>query len=182
MTKEEFKVLVKGMKAVYTQETFIPDKFAFDMWYGMLGDLDYKITGLAIKAYMAVGKFPPTIADIREKYTEVSRQRLESWDQAWGSVLMAIRRYGYPQEAAALESLSEITQRVVKRFGWQNLCMSEKIEIERANFRDAYNAESKYVKQRDILPLEVKTESGRLLEQETKKISERLTLEGKSDN
>lgn len=29
MTREEFKTLVKGMKAVYAQPTFIPDQDAF---------------------------------------------------------------------------------------------------------------------------------------------------------
>ena len=30
MEREEFKILVKAMKAVYAQPTFIPDKDAFD--------------------------------------------------------------------------------------------------------------------------------------------------------
>lgn len=28
MTRDEFKILVKGMKAVYAQQTFLPDKDA----------------------------------------------------------------------------------------------------------------------------------------------------------
>lgn len=31
MTREEFKTLVKGMKAVYAQPTFIPDQDAFNV-------------------------------------------------------------------------------------------------------------------------------------------------------
>ena len=39
MEREEFKILVKAMKAVYAQPTFIPDKDAFDVWYGLLQDV-----------------------------------------------------------------------------------------------------------------------------------------------
>ena len=42
MDREEFKVLVKGMKAVYAQPTFIPDQDAFNMWFALLGDLSMK--------------------------------------------------------------------------------------------------------------------------------------------
>ena len=42
MTREEFAVLVKAMKAVYSSENFIADKDAFDVWYGLLKDLPYE--------------------------------------------------------------------------------------------------------------------------------------------
>ena len=34
-----------------------------------------------------------------------------------------------------MESMSEITKQCVKRLGYQNLCRSESIEVDRANFR-----------------------------------------------
>ena len=71
MEREEFKILVKAMKAVYAQPTFIPDKDAFDVWYGLLQDLPYEQANLAIQKYMTSEKFPPTIADIRTKATEI---------------------------------------------------------------------------------------------------------------
>ena len=46
MEREEFKILVKAMKAVYAQPTFIPDKDAFDVWYGLLQDLPYEQANL----------------------------------------------------------------------------------------------------------------------------------------
>lgn len=176
MIRDDFKLLVKGMKAVYPQETFIPDSFAFDMWFDLLGDLDYHTAGLAIKSYMATGKFPPTIADIREKYAEVSQRRTESWDEAWGTVLMAIRKYGYPREAEALASLSERTRRVVKRFGWQNLCASEKIEVERSNFRDAYNSEAKRDKADGMIPIQIKSDSMKIIEAMEESLTARLSM------
>ena len=67
MEREQFKVLVKAMKAVYAQPTFIPDQDAFTVWFALLRDLPYKQAELAVQKHMATEKFPPTIADIREK-------------------------------------------------------------------------------------------------------------------
>ena len=66
MTKDEFKILCKGMKAVYPQSTFLPDADAFKVWYSLLQDLDYTIAQAAIQKYILTNKFPPTVADIRE--------------------------------------------------------------------------------------------------------------------
>lgn len=86
MEREEFKILVKAMKAVYAQPTFIPDKDAFDVWYGLLQDLPYEQANLAIQKYMTSERFPPTIADIRTKATEIIAPAEESMSelQAWG--------------------------------------------------------------------------------------------------
>ena len=46
MEREEFKTIVKGLKAVYAQPAFIPDADAFDVWYGMLRDLPYRQASL----------------------------------------------------------------------------------------------------------------------------------------
>ena len=52
MTREEFKTLVKGMKAVYAQPTFIPDQDAFNVWFELLKDIPYQQANVAIQKYM----------------------------------------------------------------------------------------------------------------------------------
>ena len=49
MTREEFKTLVKGMKAVYAQPTFIPDQDAFNVWFELLKDIPYQQANVAIQ-------------------------------------------------------------------------------------------------------------------------------------
>lgn len=100
MEREEFKILVKAMKAVYAQPTFIPDKDAFDVWYGLLQDLPYEQANLAIQKYMTSERFPPTIADIRTKATEIIAPAEESMSelQAWALVQRALRNSGYNSE------------------------------------------------------------------------------------
>lgn len=82
MEREQFKVLVKAMKAVYAQPTFIPDQDAFNVWFALLGDLPYKQAELAVQKHMATEKFPPTIADIREKAEQITS--VKEWTYAYG--------------------------------------------------------------------------------------------------
>ena len=138
MEFDEFKVLVKGLKAVYTSPNFLPDADSIKIWFQMLSDLDYKVASMAIQKYMVTGKYPPTIADIREQATHISVGDKPLWSDGWEEVVMAIRRYGSYQEAKALESMSELTRTAVKRLGFRNICMSENIMADRANFRMIY--------------------------------------------
>ena len=57
MEREEFKILVKAMKAVYAQPTFIPDKDAFDVWYGLLQDLPYEQANCVIRNIFGKSQF-----------------------------------------------------------------------------------------------------------------------------
>lgn len=97
MERNEFKTLAKGMKAVYAQPTFLPDQDAFNIWYELLKDLPYEQANIAIQKYMLTEKFPPTIADIRTKATEIVSPEDESMSEleAWAIVHKAICNSGY---------------------------------------------------------------------------------------
>ena len=138
MTKDEFKILCKGMKAVYTQSTFLPDADAFKVWYSLLQDLDYTIAQAAIQKYMLINEFPPTIADIRKNAVSVQAGDKKTWSEGWEEVMKAIGNFGSYREEEALESMSEITRKAVKKLGFRNICLSENITADRANFRTIY--------------------------------------------
>ena len=87
MTRDEFKVLVKGMKAIYSQATFIPDADAFNMWYALMGDLSYELCNVAIQKYMLTNKFPPTVAEIRELCAGVVNGDPLTWGESWERAL-----------------------------------------------------------------------------------------------
>lgn len=97
MTRDEFKILVKGMKAVYAQQTFLPDKDAFDMWFALLQDLPYKLANVAIQKHMLTERLPPTPAEIREKAAQMMEvpETEMSELEAWALVRKAIRNSGY---------------------------------------------------------------------------------------
>lgn len=100
MTKEQFKILVKAMKAVYTQPTFIPDQDAFDVWYSMLKDLDYAIASRAAQMHMQTEETPPTVAGIRKQSAKLKADETDDLNEtaAWSLVLKAIRRSTYYSE------------------------------------------------------------------------------------
>ena len=50
MDREQFSILVKAMKAVYSDPKFIADKDAFDVWYELLKDLPYMVCQTAISS------------------------------------------------------------------------------------------------------------------------------------
>lgn len=100
MTREQFKVLVKAMKAVYTNPCFIPDQDAFDVWYSMLKDLDYAIASRAVQMHLQTEESPPTVAGIRKQSVKLKADETDDLNEtaAWSLVLKAIRRSTYYSE------------------------------------------------------------------------------------
>lgn len=87
---------------------------------------------------MLTNKFKPTVAELREIYTDLVSPVLSDWSEGWEKVSKAIGHYGMYQEAAAMESFDEVTREVVKRLGFQNICLSENIVADRARFAEIY--------------------------------------------
>lgn len=170
MTFDEWKKLVKGLKSVYTSEKFLPDKDAVMIWYSLLKDLEYKTLNLAIQKYIATGKFPPTVAELRECAVGILEPLAQSdYGQGWEQVTKAIGKYGYCNAEEALASMDEVTRKCVKRLGWKNICMSENQVADRANFRQIYEQEIQRHREHKQLPESVR-EAIALTNSEVKKI------------
>lgn len=137
MTKLEFATLVVAMQAMYGED-FIGTEQALDVWYALLHDLDYQILSKVLQQYMLTNKFKPTVAELLEIYTELVSPTISDWREGWKKVSKAIGHYGMYQEKAAMESFDEITREVVKRLGFQNICLSENIVADRARFAEIY--------------------------------------------
>ena len=138
MTKQEFATLVVAMQAMYGED-FIGTEEALDVWYALLHDLDYQILAKALQQYMLTNKFKPTVAELREIYAELVSPVISDWSEGWEKVSRAIGHYGMYQEQA-MESFDEVTREVVKRLGFQNICLSENIVADRARFAEIYQA------------------------------------------
>ena len=159
MTKQEFATLVVAMQAMYGED-FIGTEEALDVWYALLHDLDYQILAKALQQYMLTNKFKPTVAELREIYAELVSPVLFDWSEGWEKVSKAIGHCGMYQEKAAMESFDEITREVVKRLGFQNICLSENIVADRARFAEIYQA----IKKRKRTELNVGSELSNLRE------------------
>lgn len=143
MDREEFKVLVKAMKAVYTDPKFIPDSYAFDVWYSLLQDLEYETTSMAVQKYILSNKFPPAISDIREQYVSVTHPKELSEMEAWSLVSKALRNgyYGAEQE---FEKLPKIVQKAVgspsQLRNWSQTSIESIENVIQSNFMRTYRS------------------------------------------
>lgn len=162
MDFEKFRVLVKGMRAVYTRDNFLPDMDTVKIWYSLLKDIPYDVLNVAIQKYMMQNKFPPTIADLRELSAELVNGQVKDWSDGWEQVLLAIRRYGMYEEGKALASMDELTRKCVERLGFRNICVSENIAADRANFRTIYQSYVEREKENSKLSLSVRTKMAQL--------------------
>ena len=161
MTREEFKTLVKGMKAVYAQPTFIPDQDAFNVWFELLKDIPYQQANVAIQKYMLTEKFPPTIADIREKATQIVESVDSSMSEleAWSLVRKAVRNSGY-HSVEEFEKLPEACQRAVGSAAnlkeWALMDSDQVATIEQSHFIRNYRTSVQRMKEEARLPENVR--------------------------
>ncbi len=139
MTLAEFAKIAKAIKAYYPRETVLPTEESVLLWYDILQDIDYEAMMIGLKKWVTTNKFAPQVSDLREMVAEISAPPVLGWEEAWGAVLDAIRRYGYYQQDAALDSLDELTRQAVKIMNFREICLSENVMADRAQFRDIYN-------------------------------------------
>ena len=159
MEVEEFKILVKTMKAVYTDPKFIPDKDAFDVWYSFLKNMDYKTASAAVGRYIATNKFYPAISDILQ--ANVSNANIDelNGEQAWSQVYKAIcnSAYNYREE---YEKLPPMIQKCVgspDNLHALSQMDSETVNsVEKSHFLRTYSSEQKRQKEFDSMPDSVK--------------------------
>lgn len=144
MTREEFAVLVKGMKAVYAQDTFMPDKDAFDIWYQLLAHLDYSVASAAIQIHMRTSKYVPKPADIIEQADYLCRDSDLGELEAWALVYKAICRSGYYAEEE-FEKLPAVVQKAVGNPAnlkeWSTMRIETIQSVEQSHFIRSYRAE-----------------------------------------
>ena len=162
MEREQFKVLVKAMKAVYAQPTFIPDQDAFNVWFALLGDLPYKQAELAVQKHMATEKFPPTIADIREKAEQITsvKETEMSELEAWAIVRKAIGRSNYYAEEE-FEKLPEACKMAVGNPSnlreWAMMDSDQVGTVEQSHFVRNYRTAMQRIKEDRRMPEKVRT-------------------------
>ena len=158
MEVEEFKVLVKTMKAVYTDPKFIPDKDAFDVWYSLLKDLDYQTASAAIGRHICSNKFPPTIADIRSLTSDNKHINDNEAEEAWVLVYKAIGNsiYNSVEEFNRLPYLAQKAVGGATNLRELAIADEESVLCEKGRFIRQYNAIQKREKELDSMPESVK--------------------------
>lgn len=105
----------------------------------MLADLDFERAEAAVLRLLATARFMPTIAEIRAAVGVVAHGTKRSGAEAWGDVHAAMRKYGSHRTPGVEFNFDDpIVVRLVRAFGWYDLCKSENPIADRARFIDAY--------------------------------------------
>ena len=136
MTKEEF---AKGMTflSVAYQKPLTADQVA--VWYSFFENDSLIEFKKAVQKLAVSTKFFPSIAELKEAIAEDAVGMLSA-DQAWDKVLYAVRKYGWCNAKAAMESLPPAAQLTVNHLGgFQRICEAEDLEWTRKDFMKAYD-------------------------------------------
>ena len=157
MTREELRNIIYVLKSVYTQQNFIPDQAAFNVWYEMLKDLPRDVAEQAARKHILSEKFPPAIADIRREAAEITapRDAILNELEAWHLVSRALRNsiYGGEQE---YERLPPAVRRAIGSpqtlRDWAVMDRADVETVEQSHFIRCYRAEQARAKNLAQLP------------------------------
>lgn len=156
MNKKEFSIFASALRTYYPKEKLLPNEQAMELWYNQLQDIPYKLAEVVLNKWVAIEKWSPSIADIRQQATELTSGTPKDWGNGWEQVEKAIRYIGQYNEQEALDSFDDITRQVVKRLGFVNLCLSENVMADRANFRMLYEQIAERNSKSEQLPEKVR--------------------------
>ena len=162
MTRKEFAKFCMALKTFYSRENLLPNNEAIELWYGQLQDIPFDLAEAVLNKWVATNKWSPSIADIRELAAEIKNPTVREWGDGWQDVLRAVSRYGSYNVDKALNSFDDITRKCVENIGFLNICQSENISVERANFRMQYEIYAKRKKQDAQLPEHLKIMIGQM--------------------
>lgn len=152
MNEQQFLVISTTIKAAYPNATILPDRASMNVWYELLKDLEYEACKSSVIELISTNKFPPSIAEIREKYSAKTNDRIKTPGEAYESVMTAISKFGRNEPQKAYETMDEATVKTVKQLGYGYLCNSENMMADRANFMKLYEVIAKEKKIESQLP------------------------------
>jgi hypothetical protein len=136
--KSEAAELVASLMAAYPSVQ--TNNATSRVYESMLADLDCRAANAAVAALIQTRQFMPTVAEIRATVLELSNGGVAPGGEQWGRVLDYVRRYGaYRTPGVDFQIEDATTARCVKALGWQELCLSENQQADRARFIELYD-------------------------------------------
>ena len=152
-TKEILKVLRVGYPNFYKGLTKPEADEIIDLWSTMFASEPVKIVIEAVKSLMCTLKFPPTIADVKEKISLITQPTQMSEMEAWQMVKSAINYYNAAQ---TFERLPPILRRIIgspnQLREWAIMEAETVNSVVQSNFMRSYKAVVAQEKERTMLP------------------------------
>lgn len=171
MTRDEVIAILSILKSAYPNFYKSMTKSELNnivnLWHQMFLDDNCKIVTEAVKALIVSFKFPPTIADIKDKVDLITKPESMTEMEAWGLVRKAISDSFY-NAGSRFAELPELIQRVVgspTQLTQWGLMEPETVEsVIQSNFMRSYKAKMIHAKEVDRLPESTKKMIGELVE------------------
>lgn len=128
---------------------------AIDLWTMMFVDETAKIVTEAVKALICTNKYPPTIADVKEKIALITQPQQLTEMEAWGLVLQAIQDSNYHAQIQ-FNKLPAVIQKVIGSANqlreWGMLDKDSINAVVQSNFMRSYKTYSKNERELALLP------------------------------
>ena len=134
MTINEARRLVAVTLAAYPSMQEKDLSLTAAVWQKALGDLPLDNLEKAVIKIIVSKKFFPSISEIRSEAVSFAAPLHPLPEEAWAEVMAQLDPYRTPRYSDPL------IHRAVKAVGYLNLCMSERIGVERAHFLQIYGA------------------------------------------
>jgi hypothetical protein len=158
MTREETRAILSVLKAAYPH--FYKDQTkdeltkVLDLWSTMFEAEPAKLVTESVKALLTTCKFPPTIADVKEKLLMLTRPPDLTEQESWNLVYNAIKSANYHAQEN-FDNLPPILQRLVgspnQLREWAQM-EPKPLEVASSNFMRSYTARVKQEKEFQVLP------------------------------
>jgi len=157
MTRQEALAIMAMLKTAYP--SFYKDlskeelNAAVNLWATMFSEESIQVVTEAIKALMCTLKYPPTIADVKEKIAMITQPPIMTEMEAWDMVRRAISYY-HANEAFA--NLPPILQKIVgspnQLREWALMNVETVNSVIQSNFMRSYKAKVAQEKEYAMLP------------------------------
>ena len=164
MTKQETIKIIMSLKTVYPKFFMATDKLEVealvDTWHEQFTKDPYSIVHEAVKALIATLKFPPTIADVKEKIAFILKPQTMSEIEAWHIIKKAVDDYDYYEPAEynrkIINGLPPLLKRIVGSVNqlreWQDMDRGVFNSVIQSNVMRSYTALVKQEAERSMLP------------------------------
>ena len=161
MTRQEALAVMAMLKTAYPTfyKNYSKDEInaAVDLWATMFADDPAYIVTEAVKSLMCTLKYPPTIADVKEKIAMITQPPTMTEMEAWDMVRRAISYY-HANEAFA--NLPPILQKIVgspnQLREWALMDVETVNSVIQSNFMRSYKAKVAQEKEHAMLPSSTK--------------------------
>lgn len=129
------------------------------LWASMLNDYSYELVINAVKALIAINKFPPVIADVIEKIQMLTENREMTELEAWSLVHKAVCNSAYNSEAEFEKLPPEIQQTVHSPEQLKTWALTPEDELNTvvaSNFQRSFRVRSKQAREYAAIPVSVR--------------------------